>query len=116
MVTHVLPEPIHEHYVVIEGRRYPPKQVVALVTGLDRADFTSHQARRSLLRLGFAAARKSSHAQTRRGRHTLGGPGVGRAADALRPYIGQWVATRDHEVLVGAESPREVGAWLARHR
>src|SRR5205823_7866498 len=34
-----LPEPLNEHYVVIGGRRYPPKQVIAAVTGLDRADF-----------------------------------------------------------------------------
>ena len=39
----VLPEPIHEHFVVINGRRWPPKQVLALVTGLDRADFTTHR-------------------------------------------------------------------------
>ena len=31
----VLPEPIHEHFVVINGRRWPPKQVLALVTGLE---------------------------------------------------------------------------------
>jgi len=36
-----LPEPIHEHFVVINGRRWPPKQVLSLVTGLDRADFTT---------------------------------------------------------------------------
>src|SRR5215475_2754736 len=53
----VLPEPIHEHFVVINGRRWPPKQVLALVTGLDRADFTTHQARRALARLGFPAGR-----------------------------------------------------------
>ena len=52
----VLPEPIHEHFVVINGRRWPPKQVLALVTGLDRADFTTHQARRALTRLGFRRA------------------------------------------------------------
>ena len=39
----VLPEPIHEHFVIISGRRWPPKQVLALATGLDRADFTTHQ-------------------------------------------------------------------------
>src|ERR1700723_3059202 len=55
-----LPEPIQEHFVVINGRRWPPKQVLALVTGLDRADFTTHQARRALTRLGFSAARAAS--------------------------------------------------------
>src|ERR1700723_4100384 len=61
----VLPEPIQEHFVVINGRRWPPKQVLALVTGLDRADFTTHQARRALPRLGFPAGR----AVNPRGRH-----------------------------------------------
>ncbi|MGQ0717262.1 MAG: hypothetical protein ACT4NP_08080 [Pseudonocardiales bacterium] len=39
------PEPIREHYVVIGWRRYPPKQGLAAVTGLDRGDFTTQQAR-----------------------------------------------------------------------
>src|SRR6266852_8196786 len=55
-----LPEPITEHFIVVNGRRWPPKQVLALVTGLDRADFTTHQARRALTRLGFTAARAAS--------------------------------------------------------
>lgn len=54
----VLPEPVREHYVIVQGRRFPPKQVVSLLTGLDRGDFTTHQARRVLKRLGFVAARK----------------------------------------------------------
>src|SRR5258708_18557605 len=96
-----LPEPIYEHFVVINGRRWPPKQVLALVTGLDRADFTAHQARRALPRLGFPAAR----AVTCRGRHpaasSVAAPpqplAAGAAergepqAEALRPFIGLWV-------------------------
>src|SRR3979411_1651618 len=66
----VLPEPIHEHFVVINGRRWPPKQVLALVTGLDRADFTTHQARRALTRLGFPAGRAAG----RQGHHPAGSP------------------------------------------
>jgi hypothetical protein len=119
-----LPEPIHEHFVVVSGRRWPPKQVLALVTGLDRADFTTHQARRALTRLGFTAAR----AAPGRNRHpgssapTTPEPPASRAleaqalADALRPFIGQWVAIRGHEVLVAADSPKEVVSWLARHQ
>jgi hypothetical protein len=57
-VRNVLPEPVASHYVVIGSRRYPPKQVIGLVTGLDRADFTSHQARRILMGLGFAVGRR----------------------------------------------------------
>jgi len=96
-----------------------PKQVLALVTGLDRADFTTHQARRALTRLGFTAARAIHRAHPR---HTAprqegaGAPGQGQPpAEALRPFIGQWVAVRGEEVLVAADSPAEVVSWLAQH-
>lgn len=120
-----LPEPIHEHFVVIDGRRWPPKQVLALVTGLDRADFTTHHARRVLTRLGFPAGR----AVTRRGRRPVT-PGAATPpppatsgtderpaplAEILRPFIGLWVAVRGEEVLVAAPTPKEVVAWLAQH-
>lgn len=37
-------------------------------------------------------------------------------AEVLRPHIGQWVALAGPtEVLVAAQSPQEVLAWLARH-
>jgi hypothetical protein len=52
LLESVDPEPIVEHYVVIGARRFPPKQVLALLTGRDRADFTTHQARAILRRLG----------------------------------------------------------------
>jgi hypothetical protein len=121
----VLPEPIHVHYVVINGRRWPPKQVLALVTGLDRADFTTHQARRALTRLGFPAARAaSSREHDEPAGRAAGASGLasGRATtrpttlvEALRPFIGLWVAVRGDEVLVAAPSPKDVVAWLARH-
>jgi hypothetical protein len=121
----VLPDPIQEHFVVINGRRWPPKQVLALVTGLDRADFTTHQARRALTRLGFPAARAAAH----RKHHAEATPAVTPSrsasaetaarpqslAEALRPFIGLWVAVRGDEVLVAAPSPKEVVAWLAQH-
>ena len=121
-----LPEPIREHFVVINGRRWPPKQVLALITGLDRADFTTHQARSALTRLGFTASRSTSA----RAHHAAPAPGsvqsprtrianaanTGTLADALRPFIGLWVAVRDDEVLVAAPSAKEVVAWLAAHR
>src|SRR5579864_2386247 len=92
-----LPEPIHEHFVVINGRRWPPKQVLALVTGLDRADFTTHQARRGLTRLGFPAGRAVNpgrqHPATSRAT-ALPSPAApaaashpASAAEALRPFI-----------------------------
>jgi hypothetical protein len=121
-----LPEPIQEHFVVINGRRWPPKQVLAVVTGLDRADFTTHQARRALTRLGFTAGRAASP----RGHNPATSPataprppaasGTARRpeplVEALRPFIGLWVAVRGDEVLVAAPSPKEVVAWLARHK
>lgn len=110
----VLPDPVYEHYVVVRGRRFPPKQVLSCATGLDRADFTTHQARRILTRLGFVAARSHRGAgQSGPGEQE---PGGGGQADALRPYVGQWVALAGPtEVLVAADSPQEVLAWLARH-
>jgi hypothetical protein len=109
----LLPDPVREHYVVVGGRRFPPKQVLSCVTGLDRADFTTHQARRILRRLGFFAARVDRH-------RVDGRNGRDRArtdqAEVLRPYAGQWVALAGPvEVLVAADSPHEVLAWLARH-
>jgi hypothetical protein len=122
----VLPEPIHEHFVVINGRRWPPKQVLTLVTGLDRADFTTHQARRALVRLGFPAGRAAGHKGHNQAGRPAGVPSPpaasgpagprGTLAEALRPFIGQWVAVRGDEVLVAAPSPKEVVSWLARHR
>jgi hypothetical protein len=115
-----LPEPINEHYVVISGRRWPPKQVLALVTGLDRADFTTHQARRALTRLGFTAARavrRGSPGGTAPRHQDAGAPRQRQPlAEALRPFIGQWVAVRGEEVLVAATSPAEVVSWLAQHQ
>jgi hypothetical protein len=120
-----LPEPIHEHFVVINGRRWPPKQVLALVTGLDRADFTTHQARRALTRLGFPAGRAASPSRRHPATPAATAPppvASGKAgrpaslAEALRPFIGLWVAVRGDDVLVAAPSPKEVVAWLAQHR
>ena len=119
-----LPEPIREHFVVINGRRWPPKQVLAQVTGLDRADFTTHQARRALTRLGFpagrAVSRRAQHQETSRAAvPPSDASGTdGRAAplaEALRPFVGLWVAVRGDDVLVAASSPREVVAWLTQH-
>ncbi len=110
----LLPDPVREHYVVVRGRRFPPKQVISCVTGLDRADFTTHQARRILRRLGFVAAR-ATHEEESAGTHGSGRRG-GRQAEALRPHMGKWVALAGPtDVLVAADSPQEVLAWLARH-
>jgi hypothetical protein len=124
----VLPEPVRDHFVVINRRRYPPKQVVSVITGLDRAEFTSHHARRILTGLGFPAGRSTGV-----GAGAVGveprpsqpdkslGPPHGRAtsrtsSETLESFVGLWVATRGPEILVAAATPREVVAWLAEHR
>lgn len=113
MLRDALPDPLDDHFVVIDGRRFPPKQVISLVTGLDRADFNSHQARRILSRLGFTVGRRSHAAgATPTGRP---GPRGGREADLLRPFAGQWVAQRGLEVLVAAGTPHAVLQWLERN-
>lgn len=110
-----LPDPVHEHYIVVSGRRFPPKQVLSCVTGLDRADFTTHQARRILKRLGFVAARVGDADAPAEGPGG-GGPHGGRQAAALAPFVGKWVALAGPtDVLVAAETPQEVLTWLARH-
>jgi hypothetical protein len=116
------PEPVSAHYVVVAGRRFPPKQVISEVTGLDRADFTSHQARRTLMRLGFSAGRRTtSAARSRSGRGSTFAHTVAiatqreRLADRLQDLAGQWVAIRDDDVLHSAATPQELVGWLTRH-
>jgi hypothetical protein len=114
-VVDELPDPVRDHYVVVEGRRFPPKQILARVTGLDRADFTTHHARRILSRLGFMAGRRSTP-QPEQAPPQPRLPHGGRQAAALAPYIGKWVALGEPwEVLVAADTPQEVLRWLERH-
>ena len=51
------PETIQEHFVVIGDKLFPPKQVLAQVTGWDRQTFTTMEATRVLRRLGFVCQR-----------------------------------------------------------
>jgi hypothetical protein len=111
-VSRLVPEPIQEHYVVVAGRRFPPKQVLAAVTGLDRADFTTHQARSVLRRLGFAVHRRTRSSPASDPER---GPHGGAEAEALRPYAGQWVAQRGIEVIFADPDPVVVVRWLRQH-
>jgi hypothetical protein len=114
-VDGVLPEPIASHYVVVGSRRYPPKQVVGLVTGTDRADFTSHQARRILMGLGFAVGRRRPPSPDPTRSSSPAPSRQQELAEELRAFRGRWVAVKDDELLVAASSPHEVVAWLSRH-
>jgi hypothetical protein len=110
-------EPVTSHFVVISGKRFPPKQVLSEVTGLDRADFTTHQARRALIRLGFSAGRRPSRSASPR----AGNAGVqsanesARRTEQLRALSGEWVAIKDDDVIHAAKTPRELVEWLSRH-
>ncbi len=52
----VEPEPIREHWVVVADKRYPPKQVYQLITGLPRSAYTSHRALAELRKLGLSTS------------------------------------------------------------
>lgn len=47
------PEAIDQYWVEIDGERWPVKQVMAIMTGLDRTRFQSQNSRRLLAKLGF---------------------------------------------------------------
>lgn len=51
------PETVNTHVVEVDGIIFPVKQVFGEVTGLDRLDFTTNQARTVLKRLGFQVSR-----------------------------------------------------------
>jgi hypothetical protein len=113
-VAGIDPEPIREHYVVIGKRRYPPKQVLAAVTGLDRGDFTTHQARSILRRLGFGVHRRGQVPLPRDGEVSTW-PHQGAEAAALQPFLGRWIAQDGLEVLYDADSPHDVVRWLRKN-
>lgn len=113
-VARVDPEPIREHYVVVKGRRYPPKQVLAYVTGLDRADFTTHQARSVLRRLGFGVYRRGEALLAPDPRHA-DWPHGGAEAALLSQYLGRWVAQDGLEILYDADDVWKVIRWLRKH-
>ena len=57
-MTGVEPDAIQKHAVVIDKRSYPVKQVLSEVTGLPSTDFSTHQARNALKRLGLEVLAK----------------------------------------------------------
>jgi hypothetical protein len=56
-MRNVEPEPIRDHLVEIVNTEFPPKQVLATITGWDRQSFTTMEANRVLARLGFHCCR-----------------------------------------------------------
>ncbi len=116
------PEPIASHFVVVGTRRFPPKQVISAVTGLDRADFTTHQARRTLMRLGYSAGRRgvgalaTTPSGTGKSAVSTSAPAADeRLADRLRPLVGRWVAIKDDDIVHAADTPQQLVGWLGEH-
>lgn len=112
VAARVEPEPLDVWYVVVGGRRYPPKQVVEAATGLDRADFNSHQARSVLTKLGFTVARRALAPRTAAAASAAHCP---TGAEVLEPYVGRWVAQVGDEILYDDDSPHKIVEWLYRH-
>jgi hypothetical protein len=55
------PEAIREHVVEVLDTVFPPKQVLATVTGWERTSFTTMEAQRVLAKLGFVCRRARPH-------------------------------------------------------
>ena len=49
----ITPEVIHKYYVVVNGKNYPPKQVLGEILRLSRVEFTTMDATNVLRRLFF---------------------------------------------------------------
>ena len=115
-VRGITPDPIQAHYVIVSGRRFPPKQVIGAVTGLDRSEFISTQARRILERLGFTVGRLGSPPTSAATPDPVSSADerLAREAELLRPYIGQFVAVDLEwtEVLASGPDPRAVSHAL----
>ena len=90
----VQPEPIREHFVEVDGTAYPPKQVLAHITGWDRLSFTTMEATRVLIRLGFVCRRVGSRPSAPQGpRRDLddhqerGSPSIDRRLSAIESAL-----------------------------
>jgi hypothetical protein len=49
----IVPEPITKYYIVVKVRNYPPKQVLSVVSKIDRIELTTMGAHHILKELGF---------------------------------------------------------------
>ena len=91
----VQPEPIREHLVEVDGTAFPPKQVLAHITGWDRMSFTTMEATRVLIRLGFVCRRIGSRPSARQApgpedldhRQERGSPTIDRRLSAVEAAL-----------------------------
>ncbi len=116
-LTGVAPGPIRDHYVEVDGQRYPVKQALAAAAGLDPADFTSQHARSLLRRLALPLGRLSGEMTTSNrgpvGQRSDPGPSEPpERGERLRPYRNRWVALQRDHVMVDGDSFGDVLRWL----
>jgi len=95
------PDDVREHWVDVDGVHWPPKQVFALTTGLERTEFTSHIALRQLRRLGFPTSDWGSTAT------------VAKLASLPATAPSKATGTTQRIVLVGCSSSKAASARRA---
>lgn len=109
------PEPIQIHWVELDGRRWPPKQALEVITGVQRAEYTTHRASELLRRLGLATSRDGEPVQPKTAkatsptRTTPSREALHDAVDHLADFMAglsltSRVATLE-DALVGADGP-----------
>lgn len=101
-VSAAQPESIRDHFVEVDGRSFPVKQAIEVATGIDRSDFTTHQARSLLRRLGFSLGRGE--------RNSVGESAVPyRASDVAHDESeDRWAALRSGVVVAEGPSPQSL--------
>lgn len=57
-LRNVEPESGRQHFVEVNGRQFPVKQVLTVALGLSKLDFTTQQARSVVKRLGFTVTER----------------------------------------------------------
>ncbi len=100
------PESIREHFVEVAGSAFPPKQVLAAVTGWDRTTFTTMEAQRVLTRLGFPCLRAGSQSVK------LSVPGPDGREQVL-PSVSQRLAALESGLAVAQEAIASLARRMA---
>ncbi len=91
----------------VAGSAFPPKQVLAAVTGWDRTTFTTMEAQRVLARIGFACLRAGSQSV----RRALPGPD---GLEAIPPSVSQRLAALESGLAVAQEAIESLVRRMAR--
>jgi hypothetical protein len=100
------PEPLREHLVEVSDNAFPPKQVLATLTGWDRQTFTTMEAQRVLTKVGFVSRRVSE---------TVNAPTgfVSQAGTAPSRPVDQRVSELEAAVVVAQQAIATLSARIA---